>query len=399
MEPIIENVRISNLLKILLAGLILNCTIIAQNSDSIKERLDRYFENRYFNDCFVICQIFDLDSGEIVYDRLSEKLARPASLLKIITSSAAVQYLGEDYAFVTNLYYNGTIRDSVLWGSVFVKGAGDPDFSSKDLRYFVHRLKSLGINEINGNILGDVSLFDSLKWGNGWMWDDDPDADFSYFTPLIVDNAAVSVAVSPGEIGEPANVELYPVSDYYSFENRTTTTNYDTSDVEVSRNWLENGNNLFAEGEVSFREGIDTTKVNLVRPDNFFLYRFAEILKSEGVNVYGILDTAVTPDSAVYAGSVARSISIVIRNMNEESDNLSAEMLLRAMAAKYYGTPASAKKGVKVLNSYLKDLSLNPSKYKIVDGSGVSHYNLISAEPLLTTLKAIYTVPSLLTRV
>ncbi len=65
-------------------------------------------------------------------------------------------------------------------------------------------------------------------------------------------------------------------------------------------------------------------------------------------------------------------------------------MTLRALAYKYFGKPASAKNGIKMIDSLITIVGLNPSSYRIVDGSGVSRYNLITANLLVNVLKYFY---------
>ena len=113
--------------------------------------------------------------------------------MKILTSAAGLKFLGTKYEFKTSLFYEGEIVDSVLYGHLFVVGGCDPDFTSSDLEKFTQSVKNLGIKKITGNIYGDVSMKDSLFWGNGWMWDDDPSTDAPYMSALNINDNAVTI--------------------------------------------------------------------------------------------------------------------------------------------------------------------------------------------------------------
>jgi D-alanyl-D-alanine carboxypeptidase/D-alanyl-D-alanine-endopeptidase (penicillin-binding protein 4) len=76
--------------------------------------------------------------------------------------------------------------------------------------------------------------------------------------------------------------------------------------------------------------------------------------------------------------------------MNKESDNLNAEMLIYAIALIDSGPPASAGNGLACIKKLIDSLGLNPDDYCIADGSGVSHYNLVSAELLNKLLQYMY---------
>jgi D-alanyl-D-alanine carboxypeptidase/D-alanyl-D-alanine-endopeptidase (penicillin-binding protein 4) len=65
-------------------------------------------------------------------------------------------------------------------------------------------------------------------------------------------------------------------------------------------------------------------------------------------------------------------------------------MTLRAMALVHFGKPASAENGLKIIDSLIIKTNLNYDNYNLADGSGISHYNLVSAELLVSILKYMY---------
>ena len=76
--------------------------------------------------------------------------------------------------------------------------------------------------------------------------------------------------------------------------------------------------------------------------------------------------------------------------MNKESDNLNAEMMIYAIALKDSDAPASVNNGLAAVKRIIDSVGLNPNDYFVADGSGASHYNLVSAELLLDVLKYMY---------
>ena len=95
-------------------------------------------------------------------------------------------------------------------------------------------------------------------------------------------------------------------------------------------------------------------------------------------------------ENPVYLSTIYRPIDTVLSELNKESDNLNAEMLIYAMAYKDSGAPASSEDGLAAIKKFIDTLGINSEDYSIADGSGVSHYNLVSAELLLETLKYMY---------
>ncbi|MGQ9642892.1 MAG: D-alanyl-D-alanine carboxypeptidase, partial [Ignavibacterium sp.] len=144
---------------------------------SISSRINKIISNKFFDTCLIAIQVEDLTTNKTLFRKNEKMLLRPASNMKIITSAAGLVYLGEDYQFTTNLYYDGFIANDTLFGNIFVEGGCDPDFTTQDFYVFVEAIKNLNINFITGNLYGDISFKDSLYWGKGWMWDDDPSSD------------------------------------------------------------------------------------------------------------------------------------------------------------------------------------------------------------------------------
>jgi len=144
----------------------------------VQQRIDSLLANDFFKKASISVDVFDLNEGKTLYQHQNKLLLHPASNMKILTTSAALNFLGTDYEFETNFYYTGKIENSILVGDLYVVGGCDPDFTSADLEKAVLKIKELGIKRIEGNIYGDISALDGWYWGEGWMWDDDPQPTF-----------------------------------------------------------------------------------------------------------------------------------------------------------------------------------------------------------------------------
>ncbi len=356
----------------------------------IEDEFNEIFEDDYFQSTMLAVSIYDLTTDEMLYEKNAEMLLHPASNMKILTTSAALEFLGPDYKFNTSVYHTGIIMDSVCYGDIIVEGGFDPDFTSEDLDTLADAIINYGIKEIRGNIYGDVSKMDSLFWGNGWMWDDDPSSDFPYMTPLIINDACIKIAFQPGIINKPVEYNIIPETDYFDIVNSSITTKEDTSDFEVSRDWIHRGNEIILKGDLSYKAEPDTEKINIVNPEHFFLYLLKEKLEKRNIFFLGRLDTLSVPEFAKKIYTHERTFGDIINNLNKESDNLSAEMTLRALAFEHFGKPASAENGIKMIDSLIARTDLEYKNYRIVDGSGVSHYNLVSTELLVEILKYMY---------
>ena len=176
--------------RLLFVALILSVAVYPQ---SLKSSIDDVLKVKFFESCQVSIQVEDLTTNNTLYKKNEKLLLRPASNMKILTSVAALIYLRPDYEFSTDIYYDGYISSDTLYGNIYVIGGCDPDFITQDLYYFVDAFKSQNISIITGNLYGDISFKDSMYWGKGWMWDDDPSSDAPYLSALNINDNCVEV--------------------------------------------------------------------------------------------------------------------------------------------------------------------------------------------------------------
>lgn len=374
---------------IVLLLFILNGLVFPQYR-SIAADIDLLLTDNFFRSCQIAVDIYDLSSKEIVYRKNHKQLLHPASNMKILSSAAGLFFLGPDYEFTTGIWYTGELNDSVLVGDLYYVGGFDPDFTSKNLDSLSGEIAGLGISSITGSIIGDVSMMDSLFWGEGWMWDDDPETDFPYMTPLIVNDGAVMIEYMPGEEGAPAIIKTIPESDYFEIENNSVTISDTTKKFTVTREWIDRSDKIIIEGNIDTSAAADTIRLNLVNSTEYFLTMAKESLIRNDVEVSGGIKVSVLPENSEKLITHSRTYREVIVNLNKESDNLSAEMTLRALSKNKSNKPASADVGVELIDSLICIVGLNPRTYRLVDGSGVSHYNLVSTELLTDLLKYFY---------
>jgi D-alanyl-D-alanine carboxypeptidase/D-alanyl-D-alanine-endopeptidase (penicillin-binding protein 4) len=352
---------------------------ISAYPQSLKSKLDNVLKDKFFESCLVSIQVEDLTAHKTLYKRNEKILLRPASNMKVITSAAGLLYLSPDYEFKTDLHYDGYVSNDTLYGNIFVVGGCDPDFVTQDLYMFVDAIKSLNVSVINGNLYGDVSFKDSLYWGKGWMWDDDPSSDAPYLSALNINDNCVEVSYDSKEKLLTTN----PKTKYINISRIET-----DEELFIDRNWLERKNEIFIKGNDNNK--FYTAKVNVLKPELYFLTVFSEVLDSNQIKILGNLDQREVNSESILLTSFTRNYSDIINNLNKQSDNLSAEMTLLALAEKYYGKPSTAKNGINILEKMIEQIGLNPKDYRIVDGSGVSHYNVVSTNLFVYILKYFF---------
>ncbi|HQY77496.1 MAG TPA: D-alanyl-D-alanine carboxypeptidase, partial [Rhodoferax sp.] len=84
----------------------------------------------------------------------------PASVMKLVTTYAALDLLGPAYTWSTPVYIEGAVREGTLYGNLYIKGQGDPKLVLERLWLLLRRVQGLGIRSIAGDIVLDRSALE-----------------------------------------------------------------------------------------------------------------------------------------------------------------------------------------------------------------------------------------------
>ena len=374
----------------ILCGLI----AISIQAQPLAQRLDSLlFNDPMLKTSEVGISVFDLTTGEQLFQYQDEKLYRPASTEKVVTSVSALATLGTEYTINTRLQYTGQIEGDTLKGNLYLIGGFDPEFMDEDLDSLVDVIARSGIRYIADTLAADVSMTDSIYWGNGWSWDDVPASFQPYMSPLMLNRGCVDVTVIPTQKDSLPQVSCVPVSNYYQVDNDGVSQQSQAGPLKITRNWLHYGNLIQISGNVTKET---TRTLSIYDSKEFFFHTFTQRLKERGVgfNQTAFADCPENDSLTVVTSlfTLERPIGEVLKQMMKESDNLCAESMFYHMAMNHaQHKRVSDNDGTDAINHFIKEkLGLNPDYYNIVDGSGVSLYNYISPRLLLEYLKYAY---------
>lgn len=335
--------------------------------------------------------VYDLTSNEMLYTFRDKKLSRPASTMKLLTTITALTYLDTKESFKTEVWYDGTLQGDTLNGDLYVVGGFDPEFGDEGMNNLVDSIVALPIRVINGKVYGDVSMVDSLYWGSGWAWDDNPEAFQPFMSPLMYNKGKIEVVATPSQNrGGEVLVEVKPQSTYYTVSNKAITRTPSAGKFRITRDWMNNDNEILISGNLEKRQA---KELNLYSSQNFFMHTFIERLQAMGVQGLDRYDfvSLEQSDQSVLISSYETSFQAVINEILKESDNLNAEALLYRIASKTKGKKnVSSQDGLEQLNRMIRKIGHNPLDYKIADGSGLSNYNYLSPALLLDLLIYAY---------
>ena len=380
------------LLSLVLSLLFIPVTVWGQNTAAkgLSSRLDTLIKYQLPVGSNVGISIYDLTDGKSLYTYQADKLSRPASTMKLLTTITALSHPDADDPFKTEVWYQGVIEQDTLKGDLYVVGGYDPEFDDEALDSLVNAVSRFPFSVISGHVYGDVSMKDSIYWGSGWAWADTPASYQPYLSPLMLNKGLVTVTASPGERGHLASLDCVPASSYYTVTNETKSRTPAAGRFGVSRDWLQNGNNIVVKGNV---EGKRTGMVNIYSSRDFFMHTFLERLQAKGIQcpVNYAFNELQKDSLSVQIALFETAIQDVINQIMKESDNLNAEALLCRLGAQATGKKhISDEDGLSVIRKQIKALGEDPDYYKLADGCGLSNYNYISPNLLIAFLKFAY---------
>lgn len=126
------------------------------------------------------------------------------------------------------------------------------------------------------------------------------------------------------------------------------------------------------------------------RRGNRFAEHLLRALSDAGIAVGGFVRRGTAPAGADVWLTRTHTIDQVLRPMMKESDNLCAESLFFQIAARSRRPYAGHREAAAQINTLIRRLRLDPSDYKIADGSGLSLYNYVTPELLCAFLRHAY---------
>jgi D-alanyl-D-alanine carboxypeptidase/D-alanyl-D-alanine-endopeptidase (penicillin-binding protein 4) len=382
-------------------------SISAMALRELKTDLDIIVGDPNFRNAIVGANVVSLQKNEPLYQYNESKSLVPASNLKLITTAAALEYLGSDFTYTTTVFLDGTIRRGEFSGNVFVRGAGDPSMSTfymdnpvEILERWAEVFDSLGIRTIRGNIIGDDSYFDDKTWGPGWAWDDILYPFSAQVSALSFNDNKIDFTIRPGRsAGEPAIVTMYPDNAYMTVINNVlTVAPGEPTSIHPLREAYSNVIELTGtiELDTTGRAHPIVQPVTVDDPTQFMMGLFKQTLEDRGIRVQGgVFDIAEWDDVVKYTELrpicyyTSPPLRQIIRTVNITSHNLAAEMVLKTIAKEVTGI-GSFEKGTEVLRNYAAQYGISQESVSIVDGSGLSRLNLLTPRQITLLLGAMY---------
>ncbi|HXG28085.1 MAG TPA: D-alanyl-D-alanine carboxypeptidase/D-alanyl-D-alanine-endopeptidase [Nevskiales bacterium] len=316
----------------------------------------------------------------------------PASVTKLVTAAAALREFPPGTRFETRLLANGEQNDRILNGDLVLKGGGDPSFKPATLAELVARMARSGIREVRGDILVDDSYFDSVRIDASRS--DTERVDKAYDAPvgaMSFNWNTVAVYVRPAEhAGQPARVVVEPASDYIRIRGEVKTgVGRGRPRVGVRRiaDPSHPGDTIEVNGYIGQQVEEVMAYKNITQPDLWSGENLKQELKRQGIGVSGRVRRGTAAFGARTLASVqGDTVQEIIVEMNKASNNFVAEMLAKNLSA-HSQPPGNLERGMATIREYMRSLGLSELEYTLVNPSGLTRDNKLSARALVRVLQ------------
>lgn len=331
-----------------------------------------------------------LASGEVLFERNADLAMIPASNMKLVTGACALSVLGPDYRFETDLLTDRRVEGATIAGNLYVRGSGDPSLVSEELWKLVEDLRAYGVDRIAGDLVLDASRFDSIAVASPAAAEGDRAYD-ARTGALSLNFNAVAVHVRPAaRAGDPVVAVLSPDVGFVTLENRGVTgSTRSRSSLEVRRVYEGGRNVVRVSGRLPAGSQPRVVYRNLDDPLGYFGAALARFLERAGIAIGGLVVAGPTPpDAKILIEHESKPLSLIVRDLGKYSNNFVAEMLVKELGAHESGPPGTTAGGVAVLERYLSSVGADSGAYRIVDGSGLSRANRLSARTIARVVRS-----------
>jgi D-alanyl-D-alanine carboxypeptidase/D-alanyl-D-alanine-endopeptidase (penicillin-binding protein 4) len=399
----------------------------------LTQALDRLFSQNATEQ--ISASLWDISNQQSVYEHNIHALMQPASVMKLLTAVSAIAQLGPDYRFKTrfvsaqsikpssseSISYGARLKPGDFTGDIYLEMSGDASLSSDELESLIDDLKSQGITQITGRVYLLTDPNEQIR-APGWVWDD---LGICYAAPvsrfildencirakLVLDNETQTKSLSHQSLDTPSLATQ-------SLKHRPTTLvlnanagiNVFNSAVFMPTNASEQdkkfchlaltrlGNNQYHLAGCYPSDNSLPLAIAIDNPKDSLKLVLARLLKQAGIGLTNsIEDTFFLPipsanlKVATLAEHYSAPLITLIDTMLKDSNNLIADSLFKATATDFYGKKSDFIRASQAQHQILTQLGLDISTANLVDGSGLSRYNLLSTSQLMALLQLITT--------
>lgn len=339
-----------------------------------------------------------IDSNEPALAWNADEPQNPASVMKLVTTAAALDILGPAYTWPTEAYITAPIRNGVLQGDLVLKGYGNPMFQTEDLWKLLRSLREKGLKSIQGNLVLDNTFFNPPPEDPA-AFDGQPYKPYNALPDaLLLNQRATRFVFQPDTTSGKVMVASDPPAPGVRIENRITAStkgcNGKNDEPEMHVQPSAQGTVVEFVGTYSLDCGTRDLYRVVAEPQDMMLGAFRNLWEELGGNFKGSVRIAPTPAGATRIDGIdSRPLADVIRPMNKWSSNVMTRQVLLTLSAEQFGPPGNPEKGQRAIDYWLNSHGFQWPEFVLGNGSGLSRESRISARHLGELLMHVYYSP------
>ncbi len=364
----------------------------------LSTQLNAILESPVFEGARLGLYVGNLTTGRKRYARHADELLVPASNIKIVSTAAALHFLGTDHRFITRVYGNQDDK-GVVNGGLWIQGTGDPWLLPERIWYLANRLYYLGVRQIRGDLTVDDTFFDGPRLSLGWQQDR---TSYAYMAPrgaVSVGFNTMLVHIYPAATaGEPAEILIEPRSGYAKIESSVVTVSRGRTRLAIDVTPDGDRSLVRVSGRISSREAGRGYFRRVDNPPVFAGEVLRQSLKQIGVSFRNSkVRVGPVPENVDKIAQISSPrLKDLIDRINKHSNNFMAEQIALATGAHVYGPPGNWEKAQQAIELFLDDVvGLTPNSYAIRNASGLHDVNHMSPRQLVKVLAHVYGQPRL----
>ena len=336
-----------------------------------------------------------LDAARPVLSHNAEAALNPASVMKLVTSFAALNQLGPGYTWTTEVWADGPLAGGVLDGDLVIKGYGDPTLTLERMWLLQRELRARGIRHIRGRLVLDLGHFE-LPPADPGAFDGEPFALYNAVPgPLVANYNVTTLRLKPD--GDAVRIEpdialpgltlnsqlaLTEATECNGWKDALTPSVPDSERLE-----------LVVAGHYARGCGEQAWSLSLFGPAATFDLTFRGLWAEAGGTLDGATVPGTAPQTPPLLTFASEPLSVALVRLNKHSNNLMTRNLFLTLGAEAYGAPATPDKGTATVRGALARHGVSIRKLVLENGAGLSRIERISAEALTQLLRAAWKSP------
>lgn len=366
---------------------------------NINENASRYFDFEGVKNALWSGYAVNVSTGKVLFSKNEQFSLAPASGLKVVTTSAALELLGADYKYKTEIAVTGGINpQGVLTGDLILIGGGDPTLGSDRvkgslnldavMKKFTDEIKKAGIIEIAGNVIAYDGFLGNETTPDNWYWVDMGNYYGAFVSGLTINDNLYELTFKPGKkTGDDTEVlGTNPQIPGLKFTNYVKTGKPGSGDNGYIY-CAPHQYNAVLRGTVPAGKDKFSIKGSIPDPGYFAGYYLSEKLKETGIKITGEVKTVhdLPKYSSVIYTHYSPALSDIVYYINKRSFNLYTEHLLRTIA-KETGDEPTLEEGVKIIKKFMESKNVDVAGVQMYDGCGLSRSNMITTKMMCELL-------------